>query len=34
MEALTASGVDIIGLTGNHQNDYGRENALQVAGHL
>ena len=29
MEALTASGVDIIGLTGNHQNDYGRENALK-----
>ncbi|MEZ4864311.1 MAG: CapA family protein [Caldilineaceae bacterium] len=28
MEALTASGVDIIGLTGNHQNDYGREDAL------
>jgi poly-gamma-glutamate synthesis protein (capsule biosynthesis protein) len=28
MEALTASGVDIIGLTGNHQNDYGRANAL------
>ncbi len=29
MEALTASGVDIIGLTGNHQNDYGRANALK-----
>ncbi len=29
MEALTASGVDIIGLTGNHQNDYGRQNALK-----
>ncbi len=28
MEALTASGVDIIGLTGNHQNDFGRDNAL------
>lgn len=28
VEALTAVGVDIIGLTGNHQNDYGRENAL------
>lgn len=28
MEALTASGVDIIGLTGNHQNDYGLKNAL------
>lgn len=27
MDALTASGVDIIGLTGNHQNDFGRENA-------
>ncbi|MBX3010138.1 MAG: CapA family protein [Caldilineaceae bacterium] len=27
--ALTDSGVDIIGLTGNHQNDYGREDALQ-----
>jgi poly-gamma-glutamate synthesis protein (capsule biosynthesis protein) len=29
MQALTASGVDIIGLTGNHQNDYGRDNALK-----
>ncbi|MCC9075263.1 CapA family protein [Litorilinea aerophila] len=29
MEALTASGVDIVGLTGNHQNDYGVEAALQ-----
>jgi poly-gamma-glutamate synthesis protein (capsule biosynthesis protein) len=29
MAALTASGVDIIGLTGNHQNDYGRANALE-----
>jgi poly-gamma-glutamate synthesis protein (capsule biosynthesis protein) len=28
MAALTASGVDIIGLTGNHQNDFGRANAL------
>ncbi len=28
MAALTASGVDIIGLTGNHQNDYGREDAV------
>jgi len=28
MEALTDSGVDIIGLTGNHQNDYGRTDAL------
>jgi poly-gamma-glutamate synthesis protein (capsule biosynthesis protein) len=28
MDTLTASGVDIIGLTGNHQNDYGLENAL------
>lgn len=27
MEALTDSGVDIIGLTGNHQNDYGRTDA-------
>lgn len=25
---LTASGADIIGMTGNHQNDFGRENAL------
>lgn len=29
MEALTASGVDIIGLTGNHQNDFGREDAVK-----
>jgi poly-gamma-glutamate synthesis protein (capsule biosynthesis protein) len=28
MEALRASGADIIGLTGNHQNDYGLEDAL------
>jgi hypothetical protein len=28
MKTLTASGVDIIGMTGNHQNDFGRENAL------
>ena len=28
MDALTASGVDIIGLTGNHQNDYGIVDAL------
>ena len=28
METLTASGADIIGLTGNHQNDYGRSDAL------
>lgn len=28
MDTLTATGVDIIGLTGNHQNDYGLENAL------
>lgn len=28
MEALTASGVDIVGLTGNHQNDFGLEDAL------
>jgi len=28
MAALTDSGVDIIGLTGNHQNDYGREDAV------
>lgn len=28
MKALEDSGVDIIGLTGNHQNDYGREAAL------
>jgi len=28
MDTLTASGVDIIGLTGNHQNDYGLRNAL------
>lgn len=29
LKALTDCGVDIIGLTGNHQNDYGREDALQ-----
>lgn len=28
MAALTAVGVDIIGLTGNHQNDYGRDDAV------
>lgn len=28
MEALTQSGVDIIGLTGNHQNDFGRTDAV------
>ena len=28
MQTLTASGADIIGLTGNHQNDYGLEDAL------
>lgn len=28
VETLTASGADIIGMTGNHQNDFGRENAL------
>lgn len=28
MAALRACGVDIIGLTGNHQNDYGREDAV------
>lgn len=28
METLRASGADIIGLTGNHQNDYGLEDAL------
>ncbi|MBV7338708.1 CapA family protein [Chloroflexi bacterium TSY] len=28
LDALMATGVDIIGLTGNHQNDYGREEAL------
>ena len=28
LDTLTASGVDIIGLTGNHQNDYGLKNAL------
>jgi poly-gamma-glutamate synthesis protein (capsule biosynthesis protein) len=27
MATLAASGADIIGLTGNHQNDFGRENA-------
>ena len=29
LKALTDCGVDIIGLTGNHQNDYGREDAIQ-----
>ena len=28
METLIASGADIIGMTGNHQNDFGRQNAL------
>lgn len=28
MAALQACGVDIIGLTGNHQNDYGRDDAV------
>lgn len=28
MDTLTAAGVDIIGLTGNHQNDYGLRHAL------
>ncbi len=28
MQTLRASGADIVGLTGNHQNDYGLENAL------
>lgn len=28
VETLRASGADIIGMTGNHQNDFGRENAL------
>ena len=28
METLVRSGVDLIGLTGNHQNDYGLKNAL------
>ena len=28
LETLIASGADIIGMTGNHQNDFGRENAL------
>lgn len=28
MAALEAVGVDLIGLTGNHQNDYGRDDAL------
>jgi poly-gamma-glutamate synthesis protein (capsule biosynthesis protein) len=28
MATLKASGVDVIGLTGNHQNDFGRDNAL------
>lgn len=29
MQALHASGADIVGLTGNHLNDYGREGGLQ-----
>jgi poly-gamma-glutamate synthesis protein (capsule biosynthesis protein) len=29
MAALEAVGADIVGLTGNHQNDYGRENSLK-----
>ena len=29
IEALLAVGADIVGLTGNHQNDHGREGALQ-----
>lgn len=29
LKALTDCGVDIIGLTGNHQNDFGREDAIQ-----
>jgi len=29
MATLLASGADVVGLTGNHQNDYGREAALQ-----
>ena len=29
MESLWASGVDIIGMTGNHQNDFGRQNAVK-----
>jgi poly-gamma-glutamate synthesis protein (capsule biosynthesis protein) len=28
IETLLASGVDIIGMTGNHQNDFGRQNAM------
>jgi len=28
METLIASGADIIGMTGNHQNDFGRQNAM------
>ncbi len=28
IETLIASGADIIGMTGNHQNDFGRQNAL------
>jgi poly-gamma-glutamate synthesis protein (capsule biosynthesis protein) len=30
MAALEAVGVDIVGLTGNHQNDFGRENSLKT----
>jgi poly-gamma-glutamate synthesis protein (capsule biosynthesis protein) len=29
METLWASGVDIVGMTGNHQNDFGRQNAIK-----
>lgn len=29
MAALEAVGADVVGLTGNHQNDYGRENSLK-----
>lgn len=28
IETLFASGVDIVGMTGNHQNDFGRQNAI------
>lgn len=28
VETLFASGVDIVGMTGNHQNDFGRQNAI------
>lgn len=29
MDTLVASGADIIGMTGNHQNDFGRQSALE-----